>query len=225
MVRLKGGVSAERIATDPAFVRTRENGAEFGRAGKAGKLLRTSLRGLLQHASDRLLTSRLTTEMIKVVKADETNVRGMRNVLDGELTLLSGFEFNSNGKLSTTFYAPYQVTLSRATGQSTVAVPAFVPGHMIAAPAGATHYRLAGGAVELDFEAGTYVVDTQQGAILPLDNIDTAPLNLESSVTPASTKPLFVVVGIEFFQQVNGEYYSLKNGAYNALALVKVDVV
>lgn len=225
MVRLKGGVSGERIATDPAFVRTRENGAEFGRAGKAGKLLRTSFRGLLQNAQDRLLTSRLTTEMVKVIKADQISVRGMRNVIDGEVTLLNGFEFNANGKLSTTMYAPYNVTLNRVTGQSTVDVPAFVPANMIAAPAGSTHFRLVGGAAEIDFEAGTYVVDTKESAILPLSNIDTAPINLESTLTPASTKPLFVVVGVEFYQEVNGEFYPLKNGAFNALALVKVDVV
>jgi hypothetical protein len=37
MAREKGSLDASRIATDPAFQRTRENGAEFGRAGKAGK--------------------------------------------------------------------------------------------------------------------------------------------------------------------------------------------
>lgn len=38
LTREKGGVEASRIASDPAFQRTRENGAEFGRAGKAGRL-------------------------------------------------------------------------------------------------------------------------------------------------------------------------------------------
>ena len=39
LAREKGGVDAARIASDPSFQRTRENGAEFGRAGKAGKIL------------------------------------------------------------------------------------------------------------------------------------------------------------------------------------------
>ncbi|MCU7551959.1 hypothetical protein OCK74_22760 [Chitinophagaceae bacterium LB-8] len=224
-VRLKGGVSGNRIATDPAFVRTRENGAEFGRAGKAGKLLRTALRSLLQNASDRLLTSRLTKEMVKVVKADATNVRGMRNVIDGEIELLQGFEFNNDGKLSTSLYAPYGVTLTRATGQATVDVPAFVPGNMIAAPAGATHFKVVAAAAEVDFEGNTYVVDTKETAMLPLDNMPTAPISLESTVSPGSVHPLFVVAGIEFYQSVNGEFYSLNNGAFNALALVKVEAV
>ena len=47
LAREKGGVDADRIKNDPNFERTRENGAEFGRAGAAGKLLRTALRALL----------------------------------------------------------------------------------------------------------------------------------------------------------------------------------
>jgi hypothetical protein len=35
LAREKGGVSADKIANDPNFQRTRENGEEFGRAGKA----------------------------------------------------------------------------------------------------------------------------------------------------------------------------------------------
>ena len=39
LVKTKSSISASRITTDTAFVRTRENGAEFGSAAKAGKIL------------------------------------------------------------------------------------------------------------------------------------------------------------------------------------------
>ena len=52
LAREKGGVDAERIAKDPAFIRTRENGAEFGSAASAGKLMRDALRPLMLRASD-----------------------------------------------------------------------------------------------------------------------------------------------------------------------------
>jgi len=70
LAREKGGVPADRIKNDPAFQRTRENGSEFGRAGKAGKVLRNAIRNLLQNTSDSRMVSRLTTQMLKVVKAD-----------------------------------------------------------------------------------------------------------------------------------------------------------
>jgi hypothetical protein len=87
LAREKGGVSADRIANDPNFQRTRENGAEFGRAGKAGKILRTSLRALLQNVSDSRMVSRLTKQMVKVIQMDAVNPRGERNVIDGEAEL------------------------------------------------------------------------------------------------------------------------------------------
>ena len=42
LAREKGGIDASRIANDPAFQRTRENGAEFGTAGKGIVLGATS---------------------------------------------------------------------------------------------------------------------------------------------------------------------------------------
>ena len=56
LAREKGGIDAARIATDPKFQRTRENGEEFGTAGKAGKMLRTAIRGLLQNVSDNRIS-------------------------------------------------------------------------------------------------------------------------------------------------------------------------
>jgi len=225
LAREKGGVSGDRIANDPAFARTRENGAEFGRAGKAGKVLRNAIRNLLQNAADSKMVSRLTTEMLKVVQADATSERGLRNVIDGEVDLLLGFDFNLNGKLGTTLYAPYTATIDRVAGTLVIDVPAFIPLNMIAAPGGATHFKLNSAGAEIDFENETFVVDANSSAILPIDVNPTAVINLANAVTAASTHPLFLGFGIEFFQQVNGNFYSLRNGAFNALSLVAVNGV
>ncbi|MBS1576226.1 MAG: hypothetical protein JST09_13060, partial [Bacteroidetes bacterium] len=220
LAREKGGVPADRIANDPAFQRTRENGEEFGRAGKAGKILRNAIRALLQNASDSRMVSRLTQIMVDVIHEDTTNPRGQRNVIDGEAELLEGFEFNINGKLGTTLYAPFTGTIDRVAGTLTANVPAFVPINMIAAPGGTTHFKIVSAGAEVDFENETFVMDSQATAVLPWDATATAVINLANAVTANSTHPLFLALGIEFYQQVNGQMYPLKNGAYNALALV-----
>ena len=222
LAREKGGVPAEKIANDPAFQRTRENGEEFGRAGKAGKLLRNAIRAMLQNASDSRMVSRLTQKMVEVVQADATNPRGQRNVIDGEAELLQGFEFNISGKLGTTLYAPYTSTIDRVAGTLEANIPSFVPLNMIAAPGGTTHFKIVSAGAEIDFESETFVMDSNESAILPWDTTATAVLTLTNAVTANSTKPLFLALGIEFYQQVNGQMYPLKNGAYNALSLVKV---
>jgi len=223
LAREKGGVDASRIKNDPAFQRTRENGSEFGRAGKAGKVLRTALRALLLNSADGRMVSRLTQQMVKVVQADMVSERGLRNVIDGEVDLLVGFEFNIRGKLGTSLFAPFVGTIDRVAGKIKVALASFVPVNMIAAPGGTTHFKIISAGAEIDFEAETFVETHTESAILPWDSTATAAINHINSVTPASTKPLFLALGIEFYQEVNGQMYPLKNGAFNPLSVVKVD--
>jgi hypothetical protein len=222
LAREKGGIDAGRIKSDPAFQRTRENGSEFGRAGKAGKTLRTALRTLLVNSADGRMVSRLTQAMVKVIQADVTNDRGLRNVIDGEAELLAGFEFNIGGKLGTTLFAPFVGTIDRASGDITVDIAPFVPLNMIAAPSGTTHYKIISAGAEIDFEAEIFTVANSETAILPWDANPTVDINHVNAVTANSTKPLFLALGVEFYQEMNGKMYSLKNGAYNPLSLVQV---
>jgi hypothetical protein len=148
----KGGVEKDRIENDPAFQRTRENGSEFGRAGNAGRIVRTAFKMLLLNTSDNRITSRLTREMIKVIQADSTNVRGERNVLNGNLKLLEGFEFNANAALGSTLYAGYTTNINRETGEAIVAIQEFVPQDNVVGPEGATHFSLITGGAEINFE-------------------------------------------------------------------------
>ena len=225
LIREKGGIDAQRIATDPAFQRTRENGAEFGTAGKAGKLFRDSVRALAKNASDSKMVSRVTRIMHKVLREDTTNMRGLRTVSDGNIELLDGFEFNNNGKLTTTLYAPFTTTIDRVAGTVSVNIPAFIPANMLAAPGGATHYRINAGATEVDFAGNKFTVDIKTTGQLPMEQPLDAAVDLEPTVTANSTLPLFVLIGIEFFQEVNGELNPLLNKAFNVLAVVKVSTL
>ena len=67
------------------------------------------------------------------------------------------------------------------------------------------------------------MASNSETAILPWDINASVAINHSNPVTPASTKPLFLALGLEFYQQVNGQMYALKNGSYNPLSIVKVD--
>ena len=222
LAKEKTSIAPGRIRTDAAFQRTRENNQEFGRAGKAGKVLRNAVRSLMQNAKDSRVTSRLTKVMITVLQADATSLRGQRNVLDGEAELLEGFEFNEAAKLSATLFTPYTATVNRTTGAATLNIPAFVPAQSISAPDGVTHFKIVSGATAIDFEGGTSVTDLQDSGILPWDNLQTAAITLAHTLPPASEHPVFLLMGIIFYQKVNGADYPLKNGVYNTLSIVKV---
>ena len=223
VAREKTSIDANRIANDPAFQRTRENGAEFGRAGKASKLLRNTLRPYFKNYADYRMTSRLTQAMMKVVQADLVSVRGMRNVIDGEAELLAGFEFNRKSQLSGSLFAPMTHIIDRAMGTVEFGLPAYVPEIMVGAPSGTTHYSIVSVAVAVNFETEDFEVSAEQTEVLPYNNVLGAPIQHSHSVSAGSTVPIFLCVGIEFFQRVNGEQYALRNGAYNPFSIVKVD--
>lgn len=54
------------------------------------------------------------------------------------------------------------------------------------------------------------------------DTNEVAATVLDNALTAGSTHPLFFMLCPEFYQDVNGGKYPLKNGAYNALQIVKV---
>ncbi|MEQ9467826.1 MAG: hypothetical protein RLN88_10480 [Ekhidna sp.] len=223
LAREKGGVDGDRIRNDPAFQRTRENGSEFGRAGKAGKILRNALRLLLQNASDSKVTSRLTKEMLRIIKTDTNSARGQRSIAQGDLNLLGGFDFNINGKLGATMYAPYQSQVDRASGACGVTIPDFIPGNTIAFPSGATHMKFLVGAAGVDFETEAFEFQQVDSGELVIGPDVVNQLDLAVNLTADNELDIFLVLGIDFLQEVNGAMYPLKNGAYNPLAIVGID--
>jgi len=160
-----------------------------------------------------------------VVHADTTSARGARNVIDGDLTLLQGFDFNNDGKLGQTVFAQYSATIDRVAGTLEIVVDPYEPVNAIAAPQGTTHFKIVSMGAEVDFNTGNVISDEQASAVLPYDANATASLSLTNAVTANSTLPLFLVMGVQFYQEVNGLHYQLKNGSYNALNIVKVSVV
>jgi len=223
LVREKGGVDGRRIASDPSYQRTRENNAEFGRAGKAGKMLRTAFRSLLLNRADGRMVSRLSRQMLWVIQSDQVSLRGERHIGEGELKLLSGFDFNNRGLLSTTFFGSYNVGIDRSSGEMSVDVNPFIPINTITAPSGSTHFKIISGAAEIDFAGETYNVASSETPFMPLDGIETTAINHVHALTADTELALAVVLGIDFYQEVNGEYYSLQNGAFNPLSLVEIE--
>ena len=222
LVKTKSGVSGDRIANDPNFQRTRENGAEFGSSASAGKLLRNAVRNLMMNASDNRVTSRITQIMTQIKNYDATSARGDRNVGIGiadpmAVALLKGFDFNDKATLGSVLFSPF--TVDAGTGKIDFA--AFTPINDIFYPSGATHIAFKSAFANVDF-----VNDTSAVEYSPVQNILIDGTNTPFSLTPAAapsiggTKMYFI--SIEFYQEVNGVQYSLKNGAYNVLNIVEV---
>lgn len=223
LVRQKGGATAGQIASDPAYKRTRENNAEFGRSCKSGKLMRSAFGSLLQNVSDGKMVGRLVKKMMEVIHADATSKRGQRNVIDGEAELLQDFDFNTNAVLNICLKANCISSIDRTTGVMNVSIPSYITEKELLLPGGATHYKILIAGSEVDFENNQYQTETKSTEFFDgeAEMVDAQELSV---TLPANSKhPLFLAMGIAYYQESNGGKYPINNGAFNALKIVRVD--
>jgi hypothetical protein len=222
MVRTKGGVSKNRIMNDPAFIRTRENGTEFGECAGSGKLFRTAVGTMVFKAKDAKLSSRLLKVMSEIKNRDLVSNRGLRNVAEGITNpegklALKGFDFNNNAPMKSVLYAPY--TLEATSGK--IGIEQLIPAEQLRYPSGATHFSVQSAFANIDFSTGDHAITFSDVVNLPIDLAENTFSLVPSSVPDGSGVQVYLLL-IEFFQEVNGIQYSLKNGAFNVLNVLEV---
>lgn len=222
MVRMKGGVSGDRIKNDPAFARTRENMQEFGEMGRTGKLIRTSLRNVISNGSDPRSASRLLKSLSQVLKEDTTSLRGLRKVGIGLSTsegkaLLVGFNFNIRSVLTQVLKSVF--TIDEPTGKVTIAN--FIPKQDLLFPTGATHCSLECGWSNIDFTTNEVKSSSSPESQFLIDLTSTNVV-LSPTIAPAGSGITFIVLKVSFLQNLNGQLYPLQNGGHNAIQLVHV---
>jgi hypothetical protein len=232
---LKGGATGEQIKTAENFVRTRENMSEFAGCALAGKYLRTGLSSLMKQMSDSQLTGRLTGIMKKINLEDGTETRGQRAILiTDQPQYLIGLDFDKNISFRGVFAAPYTLTANTDRNETTLTVPAFNPMNLVSVPSGATHFRLVNAVsvlsnVVFNADTGSYeAIDNalnnlnkvEYSGYLPIDSVTSALTvvsTLDGSPTMSTDVAVIGSVGIEFYQEVSGNFYLFASG--NALRI------
>ena len=218
------GITADRIKYDPVFERTRENMAEFARAGKAAKLTRTIFREVMINAKDKITQARLVKVFSRIITTDPVSARGERTVNKGDLQLLQYFNFNVRASVRDSFFVRCPISVNRPAGQVAVSIPAFVPRIMVQGARGTTHFRIVAAAATVNFDTEAHEYAMQETPELPWDHESTAPTFLTLTLPANSQDAIVVALGIEYYQRVNSRSYALKTGEHNATSIVAVDV-
>lgn len=224
-VKKQTKISKERIQNDKNFAKLRKNNIEFTNAARAAKLLRISVTGILSDVTDGRVVSRLFALMVKAAKADMTNPRGERNVLDGDLHFLEGFNFNVKSHLNTVLKASFVSSVDRVTGKLEIQIPSFTPATMLEKPKDATHFKLISAGTELDFPGNVSVKKEYESDFLPLNNVATAVIDIVHQLTANNVHPLFLLLGVTFFSKVNGDYEPAGGLEFNALSIVAISTL
>lgn len=220
----KGGQVRQKPASRPITAdRTLENNSEFSTQAKATSLIGEAFRSCIANAKSGDWHNRLSKITREVMKLDLTNPRGQRGIIDDETALYQGYDFNSNAPMGRVLYAQIATTLDRATGDCQALIPALTPAVSIAFPQGATHARYIACAAEIDFENTGIMATNATSDFITLNNAPQAAVQLTVNVSVNAAKPILVGVGLEFYQEVNGQKYLLQNGQFNPFQIVTVD--
>lgn len=225
-----GGPTGDQVLSAPEFERTRENMNEFGACAKAGKSVRTGLSQLMKQMADSQVTGRLTSIMKKINLEDQTEARGYRKIeISTQRNHMKGFEFDKNISFNGVFNAPFSLTHTVDREKGSIDIPGFNPMNLINAPSGATHFRMITSlSVVSDFEynatTDSYeamddelneVNDVQYSDFLDLytpTHALTLTATLPGGVLPTVNTTVLQCIGIEFYQQVGGNFYLFASG-------------
>lgn len=222
LVRRKPSVNAKTIANDRRYLRTRENATEFGRASTAAKLLRQALYEPSLRFTNGLLVNRLNSRMLRVVKSDKINKRGMRVVHHKNTALLKGFGFHPSTMMSDVFFHEISHHFDSGKGIVEVNISPFSADLVIQSPKNATHFRFSAGIACVDFENKKHSSEVKHSAVYGLgDKI--ASIHFDWLISKGTSLPIFTVLGIEFYATHGDIIHPMENKSFNVMEIIKVN--
>lgn len=229
-VREITGVDAERFKSDDAFKKTRLHNQEWGAALKLAHEWRRSMPAIAKLFADRSFSARAGGALFRMLQAGPGNW-GERNIeVVSNRQHLRSLELNQADSFRSRCGATFSLTPNGARNEVTLTMPVFDPGLYLTIPASARFFRITLGAYALsdmnwNNATGLYelvnpalspLVDLQVSAALPVDTMLGAPVSLTAILPGAPAVPatagLIAMVGIEFLNQINGNYYRLESG-------------
>lgn len=207
IVRRKGGPSKQQIRTRKSCAVVRQNNEEFGRASKAGKLMRQSFYGLINRCADHRITGTVQKKLMAVLKLDHKHSPGKKMLLEEHFAGFGQIELNEGCAAGR-----YFPVIDRVSGPEAIEATILVNGKARGIK-GASHFRVVSVAAVIDFGAGKEVHDMQESGMYRL-RAQEEQVAFSHVLRGRGTR--FHGLCILFYQQVNGEYKLLHEKAFKA---------
>ena len=221
-VRKKASIPKSRIQTDPNFLRTRENIAEFGNVAKAGSVLRKSLREAITDVQDGDATSRLFTVLTGVKNLDTAHDRGLRTVAAGIADVagqskLNGFDFNDGAPLDAILLKDFSLD----TGDGELVITGLKPSSDLLKPLAAHKAGFNLFWTKVDFTHGESNTVKATEVLIPLD--DTAhTVTLSVPAPPIGSGVNIFALRLVYYQTMNGQDYIFNDETRSCAKIIAV---
>lgn len=225
IIQEKPGPTREQVLNSPGSEGTRRNAGEFGLAIKDSTLLRRALQGTLKGVHDMGLNGRMNKLLHRVSRTDTYSLYGYRHAGAGDLSLLTGYEFNPELLLDKALPMPFKHSLDVVTGAVRLELPSFIARRKKSYPKGATHCRIISCAAVVDFTHNSYANTIKPSELLPLGKKTSDAICLDHRLTVQPGEVLLQVMGMEFYTVEDGKQKLLKGGTMRILEAVQMPVI
>jgi hypothetical protein len=215
-----GGFTRKRIKTKASMERVRENASEFGHCSAVNKTFRSALNPFYKGHTFTHFHSRLMGLFTRIKALDTTHKRGERLVADGigqaqGLQLLEQFSYTPACNVRQVL--PFEFGISSSDFALTLTDFDIA---QVGFAEGATHIALTYGVLDFDFNSLDYV--THMAPPMVLDRSYTgSTVTLEPATLPSGLGTTICVLGVRFYQEVDGALYVLNAKGSVGIAVLK----
>jgi hypothetical protein len=211
LVRRKGNLDKERVATEAAFEGSRKAGSEFGRAGAGSGLLRGEIKKHCPYATNGETHARLSKVLGEIIREDNVHPKGERQILAENIAPLKTFEWIKDKPLSRSFWAQCGGSLA-PDGILTITMPGLTPKRDLAWPANATHAEIKVVGIAADFPAKSGISESATTGLLLKSSVS-IDKSLQCTLPVREGLVLMAGIGVQFFQDVAGKMQPLEEGS------------
>ncbi|MCH6236117.1 hypothetical protein [Cognataquiflexum rubidum] len=211
MVRTKTGPTTQQYKNSPEYEGSRQASNDFGTAGGLAGKLKHAIIYMYGPALNPHINSKLTGIFTSALAKDKIHQRGERKIFYGDVSKLEGINFTANTNLRSTLgrlpvFSEIEKGKSFHFDFGGILTPPFTEA------AGSRPYQVIIGLVALS-EDSDPTVEWQESGMLEagqkLSDLGQMELSFEGHQIQ---KVILGIVGIKFFDVVNGQTYSLKEG-------------
>ncbi|SDH52473.1 hypothetical protein [Winogradskyella thalassocola] len=215
-----GGFTRKAIKRKASMQRVRENANEFGHCSAVNKAFRSALYPFYKGHKFTHFHSRLMGLFTRLKALDTTHKRGERRVADGigqahGLQLLEQFSYTPACAVPQVL--PFGLEVS--SDHLALTITDFDIGQ-VGFVADATHIALTYGVLDFDFDGLDYALHTAPPLVLDRSYAGSA-LTLEPDTLPSSLGTVLCVLGVRFYQEIDGALYVINEKDSVGIAVLK----
>ncbi len=203
-----GGFNGKAIKAKASMQRVRENGSEFGHCSRVNKVFRMALRSFHKGFKFTYFHSRLMTLFTQLKDLDAVHERGNRVVFESVSTtegisLLK--QFNYTPDCDVRRLLPFDFEIDSSTFELTIS---HFDIKKVGFISGATHIELNYGVLDFNFETLHNKLHLATPLVLN-KSLSGTTIQLTPDILPNGVGTLLCVLGVRFYQEVDGELYVL----------------